>query len=108
MKKNFAYVTETDFALCRLDSGVVVRLPVVPGILKHPSVDLLRHLLQNPSVARKYTKEALRVAPWQVLREFPYDWLKLQIEAANIRPLRKKAILFMISGDEENGGIGYS
>ena len=103
MKKSFTYVTGTDFAECRLDSGVVVRLPVVPGILKHPSVEMLRRLLQNPSVARKYTKEALRVAPWQVLREFPYGWLKLQLETANIRPMRKRAILFMISDDEEDG-----
>jgi hypothetical protein len=66
---------------------------VFPGILKHPTVDELRELLKRPAVARKYTILAL----WQVLREFPRDWLEACLSEANLRAGRENALRFLLS-----------
>ncbi len=104
MKKSYHFVKVTEFAECRLSSDNIIRLPVVPGIFKHATAEMLHELLQKPAVAKKYTIESLRIAPWPVLREFPYSWLKLHIEEAGLRPMRKKAILFMISDESSHVG----
>ena len=43
-------------------------------------------LLQRPEVLRKYTREALRVTGWSVLRLFPRDWLLDNLPDADVRP----------------------
>lgn len=67
------------------------------GILKHPSSEALFYLLTGPEIARKYTIEALRIAPWQVLRLFPRDWLKECLAQADLPESRTRALEFMLS-----------
>jgi hypothetical protein len=71
-------------------------LPVIPGILKHPLPEMLPDLLQRPNVAYKYALEAVRQASWPVLRQFPREVLRACIDAADIRPSRRQAILFLL------------
>jgi hypothetical protein len=97
MKKTYRYARSEGKVTCALPSGVSVALPVVPGLLKHPGTELLRALLQEPAVARKYTVEALRRAPWPVLRQFPPDWLRECLDDADLNPRRRAALLFLLS-----------
>jgi len=92
MKRSHRFVESAGTIECRLSPGHTVRLPVFPGILKHLTVEELRELLTKPAVARKYTILALRKAPWQVLREFPPDWLEACLPEANLRPGRENAL----------------
>ena len=96
MKRTYRFVESVGTVQCALDPGREVTLPVFPGILKHPTVDELRELLTKPAVARKYTIQALRKAPWQVLREFPRDWLEDCLADANLRAGRAKALRFLL------------
>ncbi|MDI6795017.1 MAG: hypothetical protein QME81_19470 [bacterium] len=105
MRRSNNFVQIMGFVECTISSEHEIRIPIVQGILKHPTIELLRELLKKPAVAKKYTIESLRRAPWKVLKEFPYSWLKLSIEEANLKPERKKAIVFMIS-DESRGMVG--
>jgi hypothetical protein len=73
-----------------------VELPVFAGILKHPRMDELPRLLMNADVAEKYTREALRVAPWPILREFPADWLRARLDSSKLRPERQRALAFLL------------
>ncbi len=84
-------------ARCVLPDGQTVRIPVYPGILKHLMPAELRRLLKDADVARKYTVEALRIAPWPVLREFPGDWLRLCLPDARLSPRRAHALAFLLS-----------
>ena len=43
-------------------TGHRITLPLAPGIFKHPTVEDLRRLLEDPEGARKYTIAALRKA----------------------------------------------
>jgi hypothetical protein len=97
MKRSYRYVKSVGTVQCSLGPGRTVTLPVFPGILKHPTVDELCDLLVKPSVARKYTILALRKAPWQVLREFPGDWLEACLVEANLRAGRANALRFLLS-----------
>jgi hypothetical protein len=97
MKRIYRFVESCGTVRCTLGPGREVTLPVFPGILKHPTVDELRELLKRPAVARKYTVLALRKAPWQVLREFPRDWLEACLAEANLRAGREKALRFLLS-----------
>ena len=80
-----------------LPDGREVEIPVVQGILKHASPEALTGLLRDPEVARKYALEALRVAPWPVLRLFPRDWLKECLRHARLPEGRLRALEFMLS-----------
>lgn len=97
MKRNYRFVQPSGTAVCKLPGGKAVELPVVQGILKHPSSEALFHLLTDPEIARKYTIEALRIAPWQVLRLFPRDWLKECLSQAELPDGRTRALEFMLS-----------
>ena len=96
MKRSYRFVESVGAVHCALSPDHEVTLPVFPGILKHPTVRELRELLENPTVARKYTILALRKAPWQVLREFPPDWLESCLAEASLRPGRKRALSFLL------------
>ena len=74
-----------------------MQLPVIPGILKHPKIQDLRRMLKDPAVARKYTLEALRVAPWPALRLFPRWWLLQCLDEAQLREGRRRALVFMLA-----------
>jgi hypothetical protein len=79
--------------------GGEIAIPVVVGILKHPSAGELRELLREPVVARKYTMEALRKAPWSVLRRFPKAWLVECLPHARLRPSRARALWFLLDDE---------
>ena len=98
MKRSYRAVTPVGEVICDLGDGTAITLPVVLGILKHPTPIELPALLQRPAVANKYTREALRVAPWSVLQRFPREWLCQHLDAARLRPARRAALDFMLHG----------
>ena len=91
------FVTPKGMAECRLADGRVIRVPVVQGILKHLAEADLPGMLADPAVARKYTAEALRVAPWPVLRLFAPDWLRECMPRARLRESRARALEFLLT-----------
>lgn len=97
MKRTHRFVESVGSVRCTTESGKDVNLPAFPGILKHPTVDELLDLLEKPAVARKYTVLALRKAPWQVLREFPPEWLEACLPEADLREGRVRALRFLLS-----------
>jgi hypothetical protein len=97
MKRTYRFVKSIGRVSVGLDDGGQVSLPVFPGILKHLTVDELSALLAKPAVARKYTILALRKAPWQVLREFPRDWLEACLAEADLRAGRAQALRYLMS-----------
>lgn len=97
MKRTFHFVKSQGAVACTLESGHVVDLPVIPGLLKHPSPAELPELLRQPAVARKYTLGALRGAAWPVLRLFPRAWLLELIPEARLPARRREALLFLLS-----------
>ena len=97
MKRTTRFVKSVGLVQCALADGEVIDLPVVPGLLKHLSVQGLQEALPDPVVARKYTLEALRKAPWQVVRLFPRPWLASCLKQAQLPPSRRKALEFMLA-----------
>ena len=98
MRRTNRFVQSQGVAICRLSTGEEIRVPIVPGILKHPTVDELADLLEHPDVVRKYTITALCKAPWQVLRQFQRHWLRtcLPEAEAELNPRRARALVFLI------------
>jgi hypothetical protein len=92
------YVEACGVVVCHTDEGPLV-IPVVPGILKHPTTEQLFDLLRDVVVARKYTHEALRRAPWRALRAFPHTWLVTCLAGANVPVGRRRALEFMLRID---------
>ncbi len=74
-----------------------ILIPIFPGILKHLSIDQLPENLRKYNVAKKYTNEALRIAPWVILSAFPKKWLLKSIKNTSLRAGRKQALMFMLS-----------
>ncbi len=97
MKRTSRFVQPVGTCPCTLEDGDTIQLPVVPGIFKHAAVETLPDLLRDPIVARKYTIEALRVAPWQVVRAFPRDWLLACLRQADLPDGRRRALEFMLA-----------
>ena len=97
MKRTYRFVEPAGTVEHVLACGRTVVLPVFPGILKHPTLEELRRLLEKPAVARKYTTLALRKAPWQVLREFPRAAIEAYLDEAEVRPGRAEALRFLLS-----------
>lgn len=95
MKRTYRFALARESVRCVLD-GTVVELPLIVGVLKHPTEDQLRELLANPSVARKYTAEALRRLAWPVLRQFPHDWLRACLRDVPLPAGRRRALEFML------------
>lgn len=103
MKRTLRYARAVGTASCCLENGQILEIPVVPGIFKHAPPDSLEDLLRDARVARKYTIEALRIAPWQVLRDFPRAWLLECLEAAPLTAGRREALLFMLEAGSAPG-----
>lgn len=97
MKRVHRFVDPIGVVRCTLPSGERVDIPVVPGLLKHPSVQELPVLLEDVDVLRKYTIEALRRGTWNVVRRFPREWLEACMETAAIPEGRLRALRFMLS-----------
>ena len=96
MKRTLRFAGSSGTLFVQVSPGRVVTVPVFPGILKHPTPDRLPELLRKPDVLRKYTREALRIASWHLLREFPRDWLLENLPDAGVRPGRQKALEFLL------------
>ena len=96
MKRTYEFVSCLGSVPCQLPSGEEVNVPVFIGILKHPTKDELYHLLRNHAVAKKYTIEALRIAPWQVLKHFPNKWLLECLSDALLPAPRKRAVEYLL------------
>ena len=90
------YIKSEGTVQCEVSPGRFVSLPIAPAILKHPTLEQLPEILKRPDAARKYTIEALRHAPWQVVREFDREWLKECMEVADLRPARRAALDLML------------
>ena len=96
MKRALKFTKISGMVECILPAGRRVEIPAVLGILKHPGEGSLYRLLTRPAAARKYTIEAIKRAPWSVIRRFPRSWLEECIAGADIRPGRRKALEFML------------
>ena len=96
MKHTHQFARRVGTVVMTSPSGERAVLPVIPGILKHPSCERLPELLEKPNVARKYTVLALQKASWPILRQFPEDWLRECIDEARLPASRKKALLFLL------------
>ena len=97
MKRTYSFVRSIGTVGARTKMGQIIQIPVFPGILKHPTVDALPGLLAGPAVVRKYTIEALRIAAWPLLRQFPREWLLELAPQADIRPGRLRALEYLLS-----------
>lgn len=97
MKCSYHFAGHTEEVTCELAPGKSIKVPVIPGILKHPRPDQLPALLVNPSVVEKYTMEALRKASWPILRQFPRSWLRECLDRAGIEQTRREALAFLLS-----------
>ncbi|MFA5044114.1 MAG: hypothetical protein WC381_10635 [Kiritimatiellia bacterium] len=97
MKKTYYFASAMGTVPCVAPSGATIDVPVIPGLLKHPTPDALPMLLRNPDVARKYTMEALRKASWPILRRFPAEWLLECLDEAHLTLSRRRAIMFLLS-----------
>lgn len=96
MSTRIGYVCSVGIARCEVAPNRRIAIPIVPGIFKHLACEDLPGILQNPVAARKYTVEALRVAPWQVLREFDRRWLTECLDRADLTAGRRAALEFML------------
>ena len=95
MNRSLRFIQRAPTVDVKLPDDTLLSIPVVTGILKHPTQHRLPTLLQKPEVLRKYTCEALRVAVWPVLRLFRRDWLLDNLPHAKVRPGRAAAIRFL-------------
>ena len=95
-RRAHVFVHSVGTVRCEVDPGVWLALPVIPGLLKHPTEAELFRLLEDPRVARKYTDEALRRAPWSAVRAFPRMWLEERLRAVELPPGRRSALEFML------------
>ncbi len=96
MKMGSQFARPRGTAVFRGSDGNPIELPVVQGILKHLDEHELARLLQDRDVALKYTLEALRIAPWPVLRHFPRSWLLECLPRAGLPEGRARAVEFML------------
>ena len=97
MKRTYSFVKKVGTLRYELSTGQEIDIPLFPGILKHLSVRDLPKSLNTPAALHKYTREALKSAPWPVLREFPRSWLIACMEKVEIREGRRRALMFLLS-----------
>jgi len=97
MKRTYSFVNKVGTLKYELSTGQEIDIPLFPGILKHLSVRDLPKVLNSQAALLKYTREALKSAPWPVLREFPRSWLITCMEKVEIREGRKRALMFLLS-----------
>lgn len=97
MKRTYRFVKKIGTATFRVAEGEEIEIPLFPGILKHLSVQELPKVAGSQAALLKYTREALKSAPWPVLREFPRSWLLACMEEVEIREGRRCALEFLLS-----------
>jgi hypothetical protein len=96
MKRTYTFVKKVGSLRYELSTGQEIDIPLFPGILKHLSVGDLTKSLNTPPALLKYTREALKSAPWPVLKEFPRSWLISCMDRAEIREGRRRALEFLL------------
>lgn len=97
MKRTCAFVRKTGTATFLSEACGSIEIPLFPGILKHLSVAELPRVVKSQDALRKYTGEALKSAPWPVLREFPLCWLRVCLGDIQLPEGRRRALEFLIS-----------
>ena len=97
MHRRYAFVRKVGTATFHGLGGEEIEIPLFPGILKHLTVQELPKVAASPAALRKYTREALKSAPWPVLREFPRSWLLTCLQEVEIREGRRRALEFLLS-----------
>ena len=98
MKRSYVFVRSVGSVKLEMPDGTEIEIPLFPGILKHPSSSSLPELLNTPAAIRKYTLEAIRKVPWPVLKAFPKSWIESCLQGADIRPGRRQALIYLLSG----------
>ena len=106
MKRDRVFVKSRGQTAGLTPEGEILSVPLIPGLLKHLTLEQLEPLLQKPSVLEKYTKEALRWAPWSCLRDFPHHWLRSCLSRAELRPGRRLAIDMLLKAAERRTSSG--
>ena len=101
MKRSYRLVASMGTVVVPTSQGQI-HLPVFQGILKHPSRSELPLLLSRPEVAHKYTQAALQKAPWQILRQFPVEWLRRCLAETELPEGRRQALEFL-TGSQSRG-----
>lgn len=96
MKRTLRFAIPRGTVECRMESGETISLPLFQGILRHLTLGDLSELLHDPIVARKYTRRALEIAAWPVLREFPRCWLSACLRGLDLPAGRRRALEFML------------
>ncbi len=96
MQRTARFVKAVGMCVYTLENGEPIRLPIVPGLFKHAPVEALDDL-PGIRMSRPYTLEALRVTPWQVVRQFPRDWLLACICDADLPEGRRMALELMLA-----------
>ncbi len=91
MKRTYHFVEPSGVVVSTIE-GQRFEVPVFGGILKHPTPEQLIELLKDSSVVRRYTREALRQAPWCVLRQFPRPLLIEGLPQAGLPVGRRRAL----------------
>lgn len=100
MKRTTEYVQSVGTANCLTLDGRQWELPIIPGILKHPRVEDLPALLEDPVVAKKYILLALSRCAWPILRQFPRQLLNDYLPFATMREGRRRALEFLLAPSE--------
>lgn len=100
MKRDVTFVSAQGSAEGFTVDGESIVVPLIPGVLKHLTLEELGPLLKQPAVLTKYTLEALRWAPWQCLREFPHAWLRACLAKGDLRTGRRQAIEFLLDAPQ--------
>ena len=96
MKRTYSFVKKVGTLRYELSTGQEIDIPLFPGILKHLSVRDLPKVTNSRAALLKYTREALKSAPWPVLKEFPRNWLISCLDKAEIREGRRRALEFLL------------
>jgi hypothetical protein len=103
VKRTYRYVEASGTVALTTEDGEIIEIPVVAGILKHLDVGQLTQMVRDPAVARKYTDEALRKAPWSALRRFPRPWLLARLKESKLPEGRRRALEFLLEGPGAGG-----
>jgi hypothetical protein len=97
LKRTCTFVKKTGTAIFLSAECGKIEIPLFPGILKHLCVEDLPKVVESRPALRKYTREALKTAPWPVLQEFPRSWLYACLDDVQMREGRRRALEFLLS-----------
>ncbi len=100
MKRSYRFIEPIGAVHVMVSPGREIEVPIFAGILKHPGAEQLAELLRDPAVLSKYTREALRKAPWNALARFPREWLLECMRDAPLSKERRVALDFLLDSPD--------